>query len=43
MIFQWKSTEEEAPFKLFSVALCFFRKKECGSELGEKRKLFPSY
>jgi hypothetical protein len=41
--FQWKSAGEQKPFTLFSVAICIFAKKECGSELGRKRKLIPSY
>jgi hypothetical protein len=39
----WKSAGERKPFTLFSIAICIFAKKECGSELGRKRKLIPSY
>jgi hypothetical protein len=40
---QWRSTEEQTPSALFSVAICIFAKKECGSELREKGKVFPSF
>jgi len=37
------SRREQKPLTLFSVAICIFAKKECGSELGKKRNLVPPY